>query len=530
MTNRPISVLIIDDSVDDRTLYKRALGKVSAAEYLVDEATEGKAGIARCIERKPDCILLDYSLPGLDGIAVLREIRTHYPHLPIVMLTGQGNESVAVEVMKAGAQDYLIKDSISSLSLHRAISNAMLYCAMEASLEQKRQSLEVFTRAMAHDLKEPVRAIKSFGELLLKETLTPSGQEYLDFVLKAACNMEALINNVSRYTRLEADNELEMEHVALADVIEQVKTNLYPLIQERKAELIVGGLPHVMGNTSMLTQLMQNLIVNAIQYCVDKVPVITISALVKGSRWHLSIHDNGPGVPEHFRESIFLPFKRLVGREVAGTGLGLAIAKRIAELHDATLYCDSAPGEGAAFVLSIPIREIAPTVNLPKVMSPEAIAVTETNAGSQDKLANILLVDDNPLDLKLTTLGLMERDGVRFNYHTAKDGNEALSWIKEHAKAATDNSIDLILLDINMPRMNGFELLMALQEEGLHHIPVSMLSTSNDVEDIRTAKQLGAAGYMVKPATMHQLQTVLESIPTLQLVNNGTQYQLQRAA
>lgn len=533
MTNNmhTISVLIIDDSEDDRELYKRALKKVSTVDYTVHEASDGKAGIAFCATKKPDCILLDYSLPGLNGVAVLHEIRTLHNNLPVVMLTGQGSETVAVDVMKAGAQDYLIKDSISSLSLHRAIANAILYCAMENNLEQKRQSLEVFTRAMAHDLKEPVRAIKSFSELLQKELKTDVGAEFLGFIIKAATNMETLINNVSRYTKLEVCNDLQTEHVALEDVVDQVKTNLHSLIQERNASITTSTLPTIVGNAGMLTQLMQNLIANAIHYCTDKPPVITVTAATDGNKCQLSIKDNGPGIPEKFQDTIFLPFKRLVGSDIPGTGLGLAIAKKIAELHGAVIRCESQPGEGSTFFISIPPLTVSGQSTTPDHHAQKNVyeSITRSRVPT-DKLANILLVDDNPLDLKLTTIGLMERDGVQFNLHTAHDGAEALKWLKERIdQEDITSTVDLILLDINMPRMGGFELLKTLKAEGWN-IPVSMLSTSNDLEDMRTAKDLGAAGFMVKPATIHQLQEILEYIPTLQLVNTGSQYQLQRAA
>jgi FixJ family two-component response regulator len=117
-------------------------------------------------QKRPDCVLLDYSLPGRDGVGVLEEILKLDPSANVIMLTGQGSETVAVEVMKGGARDYLTKDMLSSETLHRCIQSAVMHGDLAAKLEQKQQSLEIFTRAMAHDLKEPLRTIKSFSRLL----------------------------------------------------------------------------------------------------------------------------------------------------------------------------------------------------------------------------------------------------------------------------------------------------------------------------------------------------------------------------
>ncbi len=132
------------------------------------------------------------------------------------MLTGQGSETVAVEVMKAGARDYLTKDALSPQALHWCIQNAIMHGDLEAKLEQKRQSLEIFTRAMAHDLKEPLRTIKSFSKILqVSPTLSDEDRELLHYVLGAADHMEDLIVKVSGFTKLEVSGELEMKPVAL---------------------------------------------------------------------------------------------------------------------------------------------------------------------------------------------------------------------------------------------------------------------------------------------------------------------------
>src|SRR5690606_10830466 len=114
-------VLIIDDSPDDQELYSRALKKVGTVDYQVEIADNGEAGLAAIGSFRPDCLLLDYSLPGRDGLEILKTLRVSNPYLPVVFLTGYGNDRIAVEAMRCGAQDYISKSNISKELLHQTI-------------------------------------------------------------------------------------------------------------------------------------------------------------------------------------------------------------------------------------------------------------------------------------------------------------------------------------------------------------------------------------------------------------------------
>lgn len=148
---------------------------------------------------------------------------------------------------------------------------------------------------------------------------------------------------------------------------------------------------------------------------------------------------------------------------------------------------------------------------------------------SQD-LAEVLLVEDNPADIVLLKILFMELQDLHFRLHVVHNGEEALIWLKEKT-LHPNNGPDLILLDINMPRMDGFALLQALSaDEKLRRIPVSMLSTSNEDSDMCKAREYGAKGYMVKPATLEQFDSLLEAIPDLRLVREEGALYLKKAA
>jgi len=516
-------VLIIDDNIDDREVYRRMLSRVAGTNYVVAEAETGDQGLELAASKRPSCILLDYSLPGRDGLGVLAEILKLDPAANVIMLTGQGNETVAVEVMKNGARDYLTKDALSPETLHRCVQNAVMHGALEKKLEQKRQSLEIFTRAMAHDLKEPLRTIKSFSKILHGSASLPAeDRELLDYILSAADHMEDLIVKVSGFTKLDVSGELELKPVSLAAVLGQVEDNLHQQMESRQATIVSGDLPEVMGDGTLLIQLMQNLISNAIRYCEDQRPQVRVSAAAAGGGLcRLLVSDNGPGIDPDHRELIFQPFKRLVGRGIEGTGLGLAICRRIAQLHGGAIWCEAKAGRGATFVLELPLAN-SMSAEAAAQTEPQAVRAIEQPQEAKGRLAEVLLVEDSPADIQLLKLKLMRREKVSFNLHVATNGREAMRLLEERAIDLSQPPMDLMLLDINMPIMDGFEVLNALSADiRLKQIPVCILSTSSDESDMQRAKELGALAYMIKPPTLQQLEQALADVDSLELQPRG---------
>ncbi|KRB58937.1 histidine kinase [Rhizobium sp. Root708] len=515
-----IPVLIIDDNIDDRELYRRMLSRVPGTRYTVFEAENGDEGLALNEQKRPACILLDYSLPGRDGVGVLEEILKRDPMANIVMLTGQGSETIAVEVMKGGARDYLTKDMLSPEALHRCIQGAIMHGELEEKLEYKRQSLEIFTRAMAHDLKEPLRTIRSFSKLLqVSPTLSGEDRDLLDYVLNAAGHMEDLIVKVSGFTKLEASSDLELKPVQLSSVLARVESNLSEQIGSRSATILrQTTMPEVMGDTTLLVQLLQNLVSNAIHYCDSGMPQVQISARIDGAMCRLSIGDNGPGIDPEYRELIFQPFKRLVGRGIEGTGLGLAICRRIAQLHGGSIWCEQRSERGSVFIVEIPLASPA---EQPSSSAAESGKPIERSADPA-RVAEVLLVEDSPADVQILKIKLMKREKVAFNLHVAANGRDAMRLLEERLADHHAPSVDLMLLDINMPIMDGFEVLSALSaDRRLRDIPVCILSTSSDEDDMERAKALGACAYMVKPPTLQQLELAIENVDTLDLQPNG---------
>src|SRR5258706_1240461 len=253
-----IRILVIDDSEDDRELYRRALSKRADAHYDIVEAQDGERGLIQIEETAPDCILLDYSLPGHNGIEVLKRIHARHPHIPLVMLTGQGNETVAVAAMRQGAQNYIAKSAITPANIQRVIQVAVEHCSMEKRIDEQRTSLEVFARALAKDRREPIRRIQSYLDLLAaQESLSEKGRGYFGYVQNAARRMAALIDTVHFYMRLDgSDEEIPKDACDVAAVLEEAKENLGELIRERKPVIVCDPLPFVEANRMQLLQVL----------------------------------------------------------------------------------------------------------------------------------------------------------------------------------------------------------------------------------------------------------------------------------
>ncbi|MEM7041678.1 MAG: ATP-binding protein [Pseudomonadota bacterium] len=351
----PAHVLIIDDSEDDRDHYVRLLKKGTLVEKI-DLAEDGQEGLALHQERPADCILLDFNLPGNNGLAVLERLKAIDPHVPVVMMTGEGSEDIAVAVMKAGAVDYVVKDNITAPILRRALANAVEKASLVRKLAEQREEQTAFIRVLVHDIRAPLRGLTSFTEILgedLEAGVYDDVPEHLEMIRLSAMRMNALVDTLAHYSLL--DRDIAFDPVAMDDVARQVLDHLHEFIDERGAKVDVIPLPSVTGHGPQLVQLLQNLIGNGIKYNKMMAPTVRVRAERLDKHWLFTIEDNGIGIPEDKLQAVFEPFQRLWSQDVyEGTGLGLAICRKIVERHGGQIWCRSVPGEGSRFCFTLP--------------------------------------------------------------------------------------------------------------------------------------------------------------------------------
>jgi signal transduction histidine kinase len=513
--NDLLNILVIDDDSGDRIACQKALQSTWGDSLRMLECDSGESGL-EIIEKHPlDCVLLDHSLPGIDGGEVLRRIRVKHPYLAVVMIDGKGNDVIAVQSMKDGAQDYIAKNKITPEILERAVRMAIEHASLRMRVEEQRATLEMFSQALAHDLREPVRTVCSFTKMLVDGEAGDNERGiFLTYIRDAGERMSLLIDTVLSYTQLDGERNRKREVFSLDEAVAAAQANLSALFRERGTVIDIDPLPDAVGCRIEIIQVLQNLISNAISHSPKPVR-ISVSADCDRELVRVFIRDDGPGIAVEHHRRIFGPFQRL-NRENEHCGLGLAICQRIVEAHGGEIRCESSVGLGARFFFTL---AGAPVDR--KVITIEEPAAGMSEVARRAMIANVLVVDDRPDDIMYTRLLLTGAIGMGCNFLVANDAKEGLAIIQ--ARVGKGDPIDLVLLDINMPIMNGFEMLEIMGADAdLRLIPVVMCSGSTLEKDKQRANALGAIGMLTKPVRFEQLQAMIANSSGVRLAPDAT--------
>jgi signal transduction histidine kinase len=380
-------ILLVDDNADMRHYLERLLNK----HYVVDTAAHGKQALEKIRQQVPELVISDIMMPEMDGIELLHRIKQNpeTASLPVILLSARAGEETKIEGYEIGADDYLIKPfssrellarvkaQIRMSRLHQDAVDILQQGADElekkvkertAELQRKNNELEQFAYIASHDLQEPLRKIRTFSELLQKslEEGTPVNH-YFDKIQSSAARMTNLIKDVLNYSRLSNIDE-SFTDVDLNVILQNVKTDLELLIEQKKATISNQSLPVVKGIPSQLQQLFANLISNSLKFC-DINPHISINASLLSkdeiqlypelhddtSYIKLAFTDNGIGFEQQFSERIFAIFQRLNERKAyAGTGIGLALCKKIVGNHNGVIRAEGMLNKGAIFTIILP--------------------------------------------------------------------------------------------------------------------------------------------------------------------------------
>ncbi|MDB5248287.1 MAG: hybrid sensor histidine kinase/response regulator [Segetibacter sp.] len=400
-----LKILILEDNPVDADLILRQLKKsgLSFTSQIVQTREKFENGLENF---NPDIILSDYSLPVFDAVTAFRIKQNKCPEIPFIIVSGIIGEENAVELIKDGVTDYAPKNRLISLAQKitralkdteernekksiaekLAIQTTELMVAHKNLLfqyqeKEKREAeliiinkeLLAFSYITSHDLQEPLRKIQTFATNLLdneQQNLSDKGKHTLQRMELAAARMQHLINDLLALSRV-SKTELKFEHTDLNTIIEEVKTELNDIIQEKQATIEAIELCPATIIPFQFRQLLVNLVSNAMKFSKPGVPPhITISSsiingsdinnqkLVPGKNYcFISVRDNGIGFEPRFSERIFEVFQKLHAKEVyEGTGMGLAVVKKIVENHKGIITATSELNNGTTLDIYIPVE------------------------------------------------------------------------------------------------------------------------------------------------------------------------------
>ena len=389
-------------------------------------------------------------------------------------------------------------------------------------LERSNRELERFAYVASHDLQEPLRAVTGCVQLLQRLELAELDEDagrLMDMAVGGALRMKTLIDELLRWARV--GQERPHEPVDLQAVVVQVLDALAPAVAEGRAEVRIGELPVVHGNAAQLSQVFQNVISNALRFAGDAPASVEVSARRSGESWICAVEDNGAGIAAEDLERIFVLFERLQpSRGRPGSGIGLAVCRRIIEHHGGEIWAESEPGLGTILYFTLPAAggahaEATVAVRAARRgMRPGDDASTVGDEGPAQATGEapeleLLLVEDSDADAFLIDVAL-QTCGASSRLHRARDGVEALEFLRRQGGHQSAPRPDLILLDLNLPRRHGLDVLSEIKSDlALRTIPVAILTTSDYMGDVRAAYERHANCYVIKPVDLDAFTTVV---------------------
>lgn len=378
-TTPKLRILIVDDDFADRTLVRTLTDKTT---YSVIEAETGKESLEIARDEHIDCALVDYNLPDLMGIELLEQLReaTDDPHLPIILCTGQGDETLAARAIQDGASDYLPKSRMSAPSLSRVLGNAISQSSLSRSLAQERQRIlqmnedliranrEISTiyQTVSHELKTPLMAIREYTSLTLDEVGGPISEqqkELLSASLRCCDRLTTMINDLLDTARIETGKlSLQWEDCDFNQLIEDSINSLTASAEDASITLekhLEPNLHPIQGDQVRLVQVVNNLITNAIKFTEPGGKITVSSENISETEISVRVRDTGRGIEEKFHNSIFERFEQTRSEDAdlhKGMGIGLYLCANIMESHKGSITLESTVGEGSTFILTLPTQ------------------------------------------------------------------------------------------------------------------------------------------------------------------------------
>ena len=518
----PLRLLLIDDDQVDRMAITRLL-RQTRFEVAVGECPDRSSAFTLLSSGTFDGILLDYYIPGTDGLEILKEIRRRRHAMPVIVLTGQGDEEVAVELMKAGAADYLNKNGLTAERLERSLRYAL---ALHRAEEERQQLLERERRAreeaqaanrakdeflatLSHELRTPLNAILGWSRLLMTGNLNVETAKRAVEIIDRNTRLQAqLIEDLLDISRIITGKlRLELRAVPVASIVDSALESVRPAADVRHLVLdvdLAAGHEPILCDAARMQQVIWNLLSNAIKFTPEG-GRISVRAERAGNAVTITVTDTGTGIEPHFLPYVFDRFRQQDAASTrihGGLGLGLSIVRHLVELHGGTVEAHSeGTGKGSTFLVRVPVAPLRA----------EQVAVLEAERAreglaSVPSLAGIrVLVVDNEPDARGLLRTVLENCGAEVE--EAESAAEALD-------AVIRRRPDVLLSDIAMPSEDGYSLIGRIRalEGPARLLPSAALTAHATAADRTRALLAGYQAHVPKPVDPSELAAVVAAL------------------
>jgi len=530
---RPARILVVDDESDLEILFRQMFRReIRRDEMTFEFVGNGEEALEKLAEDDDfDMALSDIRMPKMDGLTLLANLNRRYPLLKAVMVTAYGDMENIRRAMNSGAFDFISKP-IQYLDLKATIEKTLNHVAELRELHRaKREKEEAQERLVSelrkldklkdeflantsHELRTPLNGIIGIVESLLDGVTGPVAPEMarnLKLVLGSSRRLAYLVNDILDFAKLQNDKfSLNRQPLDLRKIVDVSLSLSRVLVQNKNLTLIneiPADAPAVLADEDRVQQIALNLVGNAVKFTEEG--AVRVTAEPRGDWLEVRVIDTGVGISRDKQALIFEAFQQAEGsssRPHSGTGLGLSITKKLVELHGGAIDVSSEEGAGSVFSFTLPITREKPENQITAAApTPPLDPLWELADNAPVPLApspdageyRILAVDDNQVNLNVLINQLRG-----YQLTTAVDGREALRLI-----SAEKQNFDLILLDVMMPGMTGYEVCREIRKHyGPNELPIVLLTARNQIADLVSGLESGANDFVVKPFDMRELQ------------------------
>lgn len=370
-----IRILHVDDNVHDRQLVKDAI-EIEHGNFEIVEAENREKFEQQLAENYFDLVLSDFNILGFDGLQVLQIVKERKPGLPVIIVTGTGSEEIAIQAMKMGAADYVIKSVKHIQCLVPTINTVLKIKKMKDKVEKAQISIrqseallrelnatkDKFFTIIAHDLKNPFSAIVGFSNILSEQINKKNYEgieEYAEIIKNSAERAMSLLSNLLQWSRSQTGRmEYTPESFDILALINEI-SELSNDSARQKSITIRCELPQtatVFADKAMISTIIRNLVSNAIKF-TNTGGLIIISVLQKPDEMVVSVCDDGVGIRKDDINKLFRIDENYITKgtqKETGTGLGLILCKEFILKHGGKIWVDSEPDKGSTFYFTIP--------------------------------------------------------------------------------------------------------------------------------------------------------------------------------